>query len=76
MDNKELKVLYYYVEMNDMNLFFTSAEQDKAINATENWKYPLHVAVLGENRSAVVYDVSPKPAEEKKEEEEEKSEEK
>ena len=35
MENKELKILYYYVEVNDMSLFFTNAEQDKAIAATE-----------------------------------------
>ena len=67
MGNKELKVLYYHVEVNDMSLFFTDAEQDKAIAATENWKYPMHVAVIGDNRTAVLYDVSPKAEERKKE---------
>lgn len=67
MENKELKVLYYYVEVNDMSLFFTNAEQDKAIAATENWKYPMHVAVIGDNRTVVLYDVSPKVEEREKE---------
>ncbi len=67
MENKELKVLYYYVEVNDMNLFFTNAEQDKAIAATENWKYPMHVAVIDDNRTIVLYDVSPKVEEREKE---------
>lgn len=67
MDNKELKVLYYYVEANDMNLFFASDEQDKAIAATDDWKYPMHVAVIGDNRTVVLYDVSPKKEEVKEE---------
>ena len=67
MENKELKVLYYYVEVNDMSLFFTNVEQDKAIAATESWKYPMHVAVIGDNRTVVLYDVSPKVEEREKE---------